>query len=51
MTRLGMALFAGLIAFASMPHDGSAEILALANYDRATETLRKTFDVLSLKRF
>ncbi len=25
--------------------------LALADYDRATETLRRTFEVLSIKRF
>jgi DNA-binding MurR/RpiR family transcriptional regulator len=25
--------------------------LALADYERSTETLRETFDVLSLKRF
>jgi len=31
--------------------DALIAALALANYDRATETLRKTFDVLSLKRF
>ena len=31
--------------------DALIAALALVNYDRATETLRKTFDVLSLKRF
>ncbi len=31
--------------------DALIAALALADYDRATDTLRKTFDVLSLKRF
>jgi DNA-binding MurR/RpiR family transcriptional regulator len=31
--------------------DALIAALALADYERATETLRKTFDVLSLKRF
>lgn len=31
--------------------DALIAALALADYDRATETLRKTFDILSIKRF
>jgi hypothetical protein len=37
MIRLGMALLAGLTAFASLPSDGAAEILALANYETKSE--------------
>ena len=31
--------------------DALIAALALADYDRSTETLRQTFDVLSIKRF
>jgi DNA-binding MurR/RpiR family transcriptional regulator len=31
--------------------DALIAALALADYDRATDTLRKTFDILSIKRF
>lgn len=37
MIRLGMALLAGLTAFASLPSNGAAEILALANYETKSE--------------